>query len=64
MEVKYPNLLAEMARRGEGQKALAKLLGMSLSSISRRLRGEVDWNIGEIKTICKHFGMDYNQLFE
>ena len=63
-EVKYPGLVGEMARRGETQRTLAKLLGTSYNSIWRRLTGRTEWSIGEIEKICEHFGKDYYELFK
>lgn len=64
MKIKYPNLLAEMARRGDKQKDLAKLIGVATPGISRRLSGQTEWSIGEIEIICEHYGKDYYQLFK
>lgn len=61
---KYPELKAEMARRGETQASIGKLLGLAHPSISRRLSGEKDWSIGEIEKLCEYFGKDYYELFK
>lgn len=63
-EVKYPGLLAEMAKHGDKQKSLAKLLGLSAPSISKRLLGKKEWSIGEIEKICEYYGKDYYELFK
>ena len=42
-KVIYPGLAAEMARRGDTQKVLAKLLNLPNASISRRLSGQLEW---------------------
>lgn len=62
-EVKFPNLVAEMARRGETQKSLAKVIGVSEPTISLKFKGKSDWTIGEVEMICDYFGKDYYQLF-
>ena len=64
MEVKYPGLVSEMAKRGDTLKNLAELLNVSEASISRRLAGKIDWSIGEIEDICNHYQKDYYQLFK
>lgn len=61
---KYPELLGEMARRGDTQKTLGKLLGINCSSISRRLSGEKEWSISEIDKICEYYKKDYYELFK
>ena len=63
-KVKYPGLVGEMARRGETQEVLAKLLGLPRGSISRRLSGETEWSISEIDKICNYYKKDYYELFK
>ena len=63
-KIKYPELAGEMAKHGDTQKSIAKLLDLSIPSFSRRLSGEVDWSIGEIETLCKHYKKDYYELFK
>lgn len=63
-KIKYPELAAEMARRGETQKTVADLLGIAHSSLSRRLSGKIEWSIGQIETLCEHYGKDYYELFK
>lgn len=61
--VKYPNLSAEMARRGDTYSTLAILLGISVSAAARRLNGSVEWTKSEIDTLCDHYEKDYDYLF-
>jgi predicted transcriptional regulator len=63
-KIKYPELVGEMAKRGETQKFIAKLLELDVSSVSRRLSGEIEWSIGEIDKLCEHFKKDYYELFK
>lgn len=63
-KVKYPGLVGEMAKRGDTQKTLSKLLDIPLASISRRLSGEIEWSISEIDKICEHYKKDYYELFK
>lgn len=62
--IKYPGLLAEMAKRGEDQGTLAKLLISTRATISRKLAGKNQWSIDEIDKICEYYGKDYYQLFK
>lgn len=62
--VKFPNLVAEMARNGETQKDLAALLKTNKSTMSRKLNGKTEWTIGDIDIICEHYKKDYYQLFK
>lgn len=62
--IRYPGLVSEMAKRGETQKNIAELLGLSIPSISSRFRGKKDWSIGEIEKLCNYYGKDYYELFK
>lgn len=61
--IRYPNLLAEIARSGESNSYVAELLGISPPSFSRRLKGEIEWSKSEIDTLCEHFQKTYDYLF-
>ena len=62
-EIKYPNLRAEMARKGITQTMIAKLLGVSDPTIFRKFSGRTDWTLGEIEAICEYLQKDYYHLF-
>ena len=51
----YPEIQKEMNRRGETQSDLAKLLGLDVSQISRKLRGEIQWTLGDAEVLCLHY---------
>lgn len=61
--LKYPELAAEMVRKGDTQRTLAKKLGMSYTAIWRRLSGRVDFTIDEIEDICELYGKTFEELF-
>lgn len=63
-KVIYPGLVAEMAKRGETQEVLSKLLGLRRESISRRMTGKLEWSISEIEKICEYYKKDYYELFK
>ena len=63
-EIKFPNLVAEMARRGENQKDVAELIGTSQPTFSRKLRGLNEFTINEAIILCKHYEKEYSELFE
>jgi len=60
----YPELRVEMVRHGDTQSTLAKLINITVTSVGRRLSGEIDWRIGEIEKICKYYGKSYDELFK
>jgi hypothetical protein len=61
--VMYPNLVAEMAKRGETYGTLAELLQTSISAVGRRINGTVEWTKSEIDTLCDHYNKSYTDLF-
>lgn len=63
-KVLFPNLRAEMTRKGETIGDIGKLVGLSYSTIKRRFSSKSDWTISEIETICDYFGKDYYELFK
>jgi predicted transcriptional regulator len=63
-KILYPELLGEMAKHGDTQKSLAKLLGITYSSVSRRLSGKSEWSISEIDILCEHYDKNYYELFK
>lgn len=63
-KIKFPNLASEMAKRGESQKTLGDLLGLTQSTISRKLAGKIDWTMQEINAICEYYEKGYCQLFK
>ena len=62
--IKYPNLLAEMRRRGETQEDIARLLNIARTTVNIKLQGKRDWTISEIDKICSHYEMSYYDLFK
>lgn len=63
-EVKYPNLVGEMARHGDTQRTIADLLNTSYNSIWRRLTGRTEWTISEIDKLCEYYQKNYDELFK
>jgi transcriptional regulator with XRE-family HTH domain len=61
--LKYPNLRAEIARRGYTLNDFGKIIGVSPGAISLKLNGKRDFDIVEVKKICEHFNMSFEQLF-
>ncbi|MEU4391611.1 helix-turn-helix transcriptional regulator [Kribbella sp. NPDC023855] len=51
------NVRAEMARRGISQVAIASKLGLPQTSVSKRLRGEVAFNVDELTAVADHLGV-------
>lgn len=63
-KVLYPDLVAEMAKRGETQRSLAKAIGLTYSAVWRRISGKQEWSINEIDKICEHYNKNYYELFK
>lgn len=53
---------AEMARRRYTQRDLATLLGMSQSSLNRRMTGAQPWDVEELTAVARLFEMDVRDL--
>lgn len=51
------NVRAEMARRGISQVAIASKLGLPQTSVSKRLRGEVAFNVDELAAVADHLSV-------
>ena len=60
---KYPKLEAKIAETGISNTQLANVLGISVSMLSKRLSGEVDFDLAEIFTLIEHFDCEFNDLF-
>ena len=63
-KVLYPELVGEMAKRGDTQEKLGEILGLTRASVLNKLAGKTEWTINEIDTICKHYKKDYYELFK
>lgn len=62
--VLYPNLLAEMARKGETTTDIGKLLKLDRSQVYRKLNGQAKWTIGDAEILYEHYGIDMYTLFK
>jgi transcriptional regulator with XRE-family HTH domain len=58
------NVRAEMARRGDSQTDLGRVLGISQGSVSARLRGETPFKINELVTLVAYFDVPLARLLE
>ena len=61
---KYPNLLAEIKRRGETQDDIAKILKVSRVTANKKIVGKCEWSISDIELLCNHYKKDYYELFK
>ena len=60
----FPEIVAEMERRGETRKDLARLLELDVSQITRKLNGDIQWTIGDIEVMTLHYNKDFWELFK
>lgn len=58
------NVRAEMARKGYSQAELARMLGMSQTGISKRLRGETPFDVNELARISAVLGVPLGTLLD
>lgn len=61
-QVVTENIRALMARRGIKQPQIMALLGLSQPAVSRRLSGQLSWNIDELERIGGAFGVSVAEL--
>jgi transcriptional regulator with XRE-family HTH domain len=57
------NIRGELAARDETQAELAQLLGLTHSSMSRRLRGETPFRDHEVGTVAAYFDVSVASLY-
>jgi len=62
----YRNVLAEMTRNGMTREEVAKKLNLSVVSFRKKISGEVDFKLSEIKMLISLFGnnVSFEYLFE
>lgn len=62
----YPNLRAEIARKGLTVTSLARLVGMNRQTLETRLLGRSEFRFSEAKKIRDTLGinMPYDELFK
>lgn len=64
-DILYPNLCAEITRKGMTYSQFAKEIGISIPGFSKRMRGNgIKFTIDEIYAILDYFNLDFNYLFE
>lgn len=63
-DVKFPGLLAELARRGMNYEDFGKAIGHTRETINRKLTGAYQWTLEDIEKSCEFFGKDYYELFK
>ena len=56
--VRYPALVAEMARRGISKKMISQVLGVSERTLYNKLNGATPFTWEEVSAIRKHFFPD------
>ena len=61
---KYPNLVAEMAKNGDTQISLGKVIGLAKVTMCLKMSGKTEWTISEIDKICEHYKKNYYELFK
>lgn len=59
----FPEIEAEMIRRNETQQDIANLLKLDRTQVSRKLKGTIQWTIGDIEVLTNHYQKDFWELF-
>ena len=61
---KYNAVGERIIKLGRRQIALAKLLDVSQQSVSKKLRGDVDWRVSELVHIAAQYEVTVSDLLE
>lgn len=61
-ERKYMNIRIALLKEGMTFTELSKMLGISISAVSKRFSGQSDWNLSELKLMSKKFGNSIDEL--
>ena len=54
----YPNLRAELARKGINLTELAEAIGMALQTLSSKMNGKSEFTYSEVVNIKKFLGVE------
>lgn len=60
----YPKIRLAMLENGDTMINLAKILDISVFTLTRKMYGRTEWTIGEIEKLCIYYGLDYYDLFK
>lgn len=60
---KFPKLEGRIAETGVTVTQLADALDMSVSMLSKRLAGDVEFDLSEIKKLIEFFDCEFSDLF-
>lgn len=58
------NVRATLGRKKSSQTALAKVLAKSQAAVSRRLNGELAFDMDELMLICEHYRVPLADLLD
>lgn len=57
MKKGYPKLRAYLAANNIKQKEVADLISVTESTFSKKINGIADFDMNEVRIICKHYGL-------
>ena len=61
--VRYRNLLAEMAKRGESYGTLADLCDIDEQTFGKKMRNDAPFTVAQVDVLCRHYGCAFEYLF-
>jgi len=61
--IKFPEIYNQMQLRNEKLKDVANVIELDISQVSRKISGEINWSFNDIQLLCKHYNMDFKDLF-
>lgn len=63
-KILYPNLLSEMAKRGDNQGTIGKVLKITQVTAGRKLNGKNEWKLNEAILLSERYQKDIKELFK
>lgn len=59
----YLPLSLVMEEKGKTTKDLSELLELTTDTVEKKLNGEIEWELTEVKKVCNYFDMSAARLF-
>ncbi len=63
LKIIYPNLKLKMAERDNNPDDLAKITNTTVQTVRRKLKGDCDFKLNEVKTLADYYKSPIEHLF-
>lgn len=58
----FGRLKEKIKRKYGNQKAFAEIMGIDTATLNKKLNGNSDWTLSEMKKISELFGIEINEI--